>query len=273
VSDVRTASYAGTWYPGTVKELQAQLDEYLLPIEAFAAPSKIRSLVSPHAGYSYSGATAGYAYKGLDPNGYKTVVVLAPSHREALSGVAPWSRGAFETPLGMLAIDEEFCEKVFSGWDAAHPSPLAHRLEHSLEMQLPFLQRVLLDFALVPILTGEHSLDFARELADRLKAAIGEREDVLVVASTDLSHFHQAEIAEQLDGVASQCIENLDVEGLWKAARAGTCELCGLMPVLTVLSMSSARESAGSKVLKYTHSGSMTGDLSSVVGYLSAIQW
>ena len=271
MGNTREASYAGSWYPGDEKSLVATIDGYLEKADTFSPPRKPRALISPHAGYVYSGSTAAFGYGSLKEGAYRTVVVLAPSHRVPLSGVAPWKSGAYETPLGLLPIDEEFCEQAMGGWELANESNQAHRMEHSLEMQIPFLQHTLGDFKLVPIIIGTHSLSLADELAQRLFHTIGERDDVLVVASTDLSHFHRAKEAESLDGLAANYIEKIDAEGLYDAESKRECELCGIMPVTTVLKLAKMWQNIEIKVLSYTHSGMITGDNSSVVGYLSAV--
>ena len=271
MANIREASYAGSWYPGDEKGLQSTIDGFIAKAETFNAPRKIKALISPHAGYVYSGGTAAFAYGSLEKGAYSTVVVLAPSHRVPLGGVAPWAKGAYETPLGTLDIDEEFCEKALGGWEHSSQCNQAHRVEHSLEMQIPFLQHTLGQFKLVPIIIGQHSLSLAEQLAKRLFDAIGNRDDVLVVASTDLSHFHQAKEADQLDGLAAKFIEKLDASGLYEAESKRECELCGIMPVTTVLSLAKMWDNKEIKVLSYTHSGMITGDNSSVVGYLSAV--
>ncbi len=271
MGNVRKASYAGSWYPGDKDTLNSTLLGFLEKAEEFNPPRKVKALVSPHAGYVYSGPTAAYGYRCLQKGAYSTVVVLAPSHRVPLAGVAPWGSGAYQTPLGELAIDEEFSQAALGNWELSAECSQAHQVEHSLEMQIPFLQHQLGDFKLVPIIIGAHSLKIAEELAQRLHKTIGERDDVLVVASTDLSHFHGAQEAEDLDKLAASFIEAGDAEGLFGADKQRKCELCGIMPVTTVLSLAKLWSETEIKVLSYTHSGMVTGDNSSVVGYLSAV--
>jgi len=269
----REARYAGSWYPGAPRALRTDIERYLSAVDDFAPPRPVRALVSPHAGYVYSGPTAAYGYACLERDRYRTVVVLAPSHRVPFSGVAPMATGSYRTPLGDIVVDDDFCRLAFDGWKAAHDVLPAHAHEHSLEMQLPFLQCVLGAFTLVPVIIGGHDFALADELGRRLHEAIGERDDVLVVASTDLSHFHPAAQAEVLDGRAAGYIERLDGEGLFAAERAGSCELCGVMPVVGTLCLARRWGDAAVAVRSYTHSGRVTGDTSSVVGYLSAVIW
>ena len=273
MKSIREARFAGSWYPGDAVALAADLDRYFKDAEPFEAPSPVWGLVSPHAGYVYSGPTAAWAYGTLVPGAYRTVVVLAPSHRVPFGGVSPWPSGSYRTPLGSISVDADFVAAALGGWSDSQELPVAHAAEHSLEMQLPFLQRRLGSFLLVPIIIGGHSRELVRELARRLHEASAGRNDVLVVASTDLSHFHAAPEAERLDAVARECIEAVDPDGVWEAVEEGTSELCGVMPVMTVLEMARRRSGSHAKVLAYTHSGRVTGDTGSVVGYLAAALW
>lgn len=270
---VREARFAGSWYPGDAEDLTADLDRYFDAVEPFEAPSRVWGLVSPHAGYAYSGPTAAWAYRTLEPGAYGTVVVLAPSHRVPFGGVCPWPAGSYRTPLGSITVDADFVAAALGGWSESQELPVAHAAEHSLEMQLPFLQHRLGSFRLAPVIIGGHSRGLARELAGRLHEASAGRDDVLVVASTDLSHFHPAPAAERLDAVARRCIEAVDPDALWAAVEDGESELCGIMPVMTVLEMARRRSGSHAKVVAYTHSGRVTGDTGSVVGYLAAALW
>jgi len=275
--EVRRAQYAGSWYPGEKESLNEAIKSYLAQAGDLKADSvlnnltvKPKALIVPHAGYVYSAPTAAAAFSSVKNASYSTVIVLAPSHRLPFDGVAVWDNGAFATPLGEILVDIDFISELKSETSTVKSFKEPHLKEHSLEMELPFLQYLLSDFKLVPLIIGGHKLKTVESLFQALDSVIGSRSDVLVVASTDLSHFHSSKEAEKLDGSAISYIEQMDGTGLMEAATIGECELCGLMPVATVLSMESFSQ-ARCVVANYTHSGKITGDNSSVVGYVSAV--
>lgn len=276
---VRKSMFSGSWYPGDEKSLRNALEGYLSSaastVSAASTAATVdltppRAIIAPHAGYVYSASVAASAFKSIRGCSYRTVIVMAPSHRVAFNGVAAWGEGAFATPLGKIPVDEDFVSALVENSALISDFREPHESEHSLEMELPFLQYLLPPFKLVPLIIGGQSPETAGILATELDLIVDGRDDVLVVASTDLSHFHPAKKAEELDGRAIEFIRNMDGDGLLKAEEDGLCELCGLMPVSTLLSMSSF-QGAQCTITDYTHSGRVTGDNSSVVGYLSAV--
>ena len=270
---VRKAMFSGSWYPGDEKALRNAIASYIedspsLDLSENTGPPM--AIIAPHAGYVYSAPVAAAAFKSITDYSYSTVIVLAPSHRVAFNGVAAWGEGAFATPLGKIPVDEDFVSALVSNSALISDFREPHESEHSLEMELPFLQYLLPAFRLVPLIIGGQSQKTVRALAKALDILIGDRDDVLIVASTDLSHFHESEKAEKLDSQATELIRAMDSDGLMEAEVQGLCELCGLMPVATLLSLSSLK-GRQCDITGYTHSGKVTGDNSSVVGYLSAV--
>ncbi len=270
--NVRKPAMAGSWYPGTAQALSAEIDKHLDAAAKASQTGRLVALVSPHAGYMYSGPTAAYSYKNIVDEAVGTVILVGPSHRAYFSGVAAYASGAWETPLGETPVDEDLARALIgSDPDNIKAQPSAHAQEHSLEIQLPFLQRALKPgFKIVPLMMFDHSLPACRRLAASLVKAVGKRGDVLLVASTDLSHFHSDAQARKLDKVVEQSVAKFDPEGLAAALESGKCEACGGGPLVAV--MLAARELGADTavVYRYQTSGDVSGDRSQVVGYLAA---
>jgi AmmeMemoRadiSam system protein B len=270
-SRVRKPIIAGSWYPGSPEELKGDIDAYLAQAVVERIPRKPLAIVSPHAGYLYSGRVAAHAYQAVSGHTYSTVVVISPSHRAYFPAVSVWKSGAFETPLGALEVDELLCQKLLAVPGVFTDNTSPHDTEHALEIQLPFLQSVLPPFQLCPLIMGHQDPEACRGLADALRKSIGNPDEVLIVASSDLSHFHPARRAEIMDAAVARAIERFDTQGLARDLELGTSEACGGGPILTALLYAQSLSRTSSQVLAYAHSGHVTGDNSSVVGYLSAV--
>ena len=268
---VRRSVVAGSWYTDVPEALRSEIDGYLKKASIGEIPRKPAALISPHAGYMFSGKVAAYAYKAVSVRTYSTVVVISPSHRAYFPNVSVWSRGSFETPLGKIEIDEPLCEKLLQTSAVFTDDTRPHSAEHALEIQLPFLQTVLPPFKLCPLIMGRQDLDLCWGLSTALASSIENPDDVLIVASSDLSHFHPGRQAEEMDSAVARRIEEFDVEGLSRDIDASKCEACGGGPIMTALLYAKSLSRTGVKILKYAHSGHITGDNSSVVGYLSAV--
>jgi len=264
--DIRESPIAGSWYPGTKAELERTIDRYLAAVPAQPLPGELVALVAPHAGYNYSGQVAAYAYKQLVGKHFDTVVVISPSHGPYAGGVLVTRKRYYRTPLGLVevasdlvqAVDKEF-RLNFIGQDE----------EHSLEIQLPFLQRTLGDFRLVPFMLENQFYATAQGLSQAL-ATVLPAEGVLLVASTDLSHFYTYDQAVQLDRRAMADIGRFDAEGLDRDIATGRAEACGHGAVVAVLLTAKARGADKVTVLQYANSGDVTGDRWRVVGYGAA---
>lgn len=264
--EVKHPDVAGGFYPADPRELSRQIDYFIRLAESKPAEPGVLALISPHAGYSYSGSVAAYGYKAVKGASYDTVVVIAPAHRLSFRGIAVWPKGEFSTPLGSIAVDNDFSIKLMELDHSVKDIPEAFYKEHSLEVQLPFLQRVLKDFKIVPLVMGDFDLGDCRVLAHALKILSNGRR-CLVVASTDLSHYHSYQEANAMDQLTLGFIRKLDADGLYQQAQSGRAEACGLGAVLTVLAYARENRLSQAEILKYANSADVTGDYSQVVGY------
>ena len=271
MKEIREPAVAGSWYSDNAEILSKELKGYLDKATKGEIHGKIVALVSPHAGYQYSGGVAAHAYKLIEGKAFDTVVVVAPSHRALFKGASLYDRGGFRTPLGVVPIDEELSKRMMEKRKEIQFLPEAHAQEHSLEIQLPFLQMVLKTFKLVPIVMEPY---WSWESCQSLATAIAETvrgKNVLLIASSDLSHFHSHEKAVGLDKIVLNHIERFDPEGLNRDLRQGRCEACGGGPIISILLAAKALGADKGKVLKYLNSGDVTGDRSRVVGYAAGV--
>ena len=267
---IRESVIAGSWYPGRPDELEEDLEGYLAGAGAVELEGDLVGLIAPHAGYVYSGEVAAHAYRLLRDRPFSRVLILAPSHRAHFPGASIYHLGGYRTPLGVVPLDKELVEALRSRKSLIGYHARGELNEHSLEIQLPFLQAVLKDFSLVPIVMGDQSPDLCSELAEAI-AETCEGKGVLLVASSDLSHFHPYEEAVRMDRVVTECVAAYDTEGLAAALRRGDGEACGAGPMLTVMSAARKLGANKSRVLHYANSGDVTGDRHSVVGYMAGV--
>lgn len=270
---IRKSIIAGSWYPGEAARLKAEIQKYLEAAKPFSSSSKLLGVVAPHAGLMYSGPVAAFAYKNLKGLGIKTVVMIGPSHRACFEGAAIYASGEWETPLGKAGINAELSQKIIDQ-DKTHIKdlPAAHAQEHSLEIQLPFLQ-TLLDpgFEIVPIMVSNHSLASCERLAHSIVHALnGNGEGILLLASSDLSHYHSQAEAKKLDQKVVKAIENYDPEELSGDLAFEKCEACGGGPIVTVMIACKLLGADQGVVYDYRTSGDITGEKDQVVGYLAA---
>jgi AmmeMemoRadiSam system protein B/AmmeMemoRadiSam system protein A len=267
--DIRKSVIAGTWYPGDPATLTGDIRNYLKKVPAQAVGGPVVALVSPHAGYVYSGQVASYGYRLIESQRYDAVVVMGPSHRVAFHGASVYASGGYETPLGIVPVDEELAGTILKGDPVLNSDRKPHAAEHSVEIQLPFLQVVLGSFAFVPIVMGTQDYRTCEAVAEAIfRAARGK--NVLVVGSSDLSHFHSYEQAMRLDQTIVERVQKRDHRGLSRELEDGTCEACGGGPIVAAMLYAEKAGARGVKVLKYANSGDVTGDRRQVVGYLSA---
>lgn len=267
--EVRQPVVAGMFYPGSENELREAVNEHLENNPANFEAEHIFGIISPHAGYMYSGGTAASAYNLLVNKQYSKVIVISPSHREFFHGVSVFGGDAYSTPLGEIKIDTELRDKITQDNPVVRVSHLGHGAEHALEVQLPFLQSVLSNFTLLPIVIGDQSSTYVYPLAELL-AEIWDK-DTLVVASTDLSHFHSRSKADQLDGIVEDHIDKFEFESLQDDLELRKCEACGGGAVVALMKAAKIKGFNKSKVLSHTDSGDITGNTNEVVGYLSAV--
>ena len=274
-TDIRAAAVAGSWYPVSADRLAREVDEYvgLAEVDDRGAPIAI---VAPHAGLKYSGPVAAFAYRAVQHGDYDAAVLVGPSHFVAFSGVAIWPRGAWQTPFGAVQVAEEFAHAIAATSSHVIEHPPAHRREHSLEMQLPFLAHLLPGVPIVPMVMGDQDRETAFGLGETLASTIGNRTPparVLLVASSDLSHFEDAPTAQAMDAEVLREVGRLDPEGLMQALEREPRHACGGGPIVAVLHAARRMGATHARVLKYGDSGDVSGDKSSVVGYMAAGIW
>lgn len=270
--EIRRSSIAGSWYPGSPNVLRDDIEEYLNAASLEDIQGEILGVVAPHAGYVYSGGVAAYAYKPIRGKRYDTVIVISPSHRMAFPGASIYRRGGYETPLGVVPVDEEMSDVLINNSAIISDAPAAHIQEHALEIQLPFLQVVLGPFLLVPIIMGSQDRRTCESLAKSITEAAGEQR-VLIVGSSDLSHFHDYHRAVSIDQTVLQHLDQMDAVGLLNDLRSGRGEACGGGPAAVTMMAAGMRGATEARVLKYANSGDVTGDRDRVVGYTAAAFW
>ena len=272
---VRKSPIAGSWYPGEKKQLQSQIEEYLAKAKPAAIEGRICALISPHAGIQWSGQAAACGYKLLRGQKIKRVIVLGPSHYSGFRGLATSAEEYYETPLGKIKVDKETSEALYKITLFQGPRN-AELQEHSLEMQLPFLQVVIGDFLLVPLVVGELSVNDYAEAARALSPYLDA--DTIVVASSDFTHYgsrfgylpfkeNQRANLKKLDEGAIKNIIAKNFQGFLNYVDETGATICGTRPIGIVLKMLPAK--AQGAQLDYYTSGDLTGDFSSSVSYAS----
>jgi MEMO1 family protein len=257
-AEVKEPNVAGTFYPSDPVALSRQIDNFLAKADPRPMDGEIFALISPHAGYEFSGQVAGFGYKLIKDKPYKTVVILAPSHQYAFRGVSVYPQGAFRTPLGDIPVDSVFAQGLLNKNPEISFDPRAFLKEHSLEVQLPFLQKALKGFKIVPIIMGDCSFDTCQELAGLLRSVIAGRKDVLVVASTDMYHGYDYQEALLFDNPTLEAVKAMDASGLYEGLKAGKFQLCGGYGVVAALILSRDLGHKKVQVLKYTDSAQVT---------------
>jgi AmmeMemoRadiSam system protein B len=274
---VRRAAVAGSWYPSQAAPLAADVERYLVEADVDAVPPP-RAVVAPHAGLRYSGPVAAYSYKAAAVARYSTIVLVGPSHFVPFRGVSLWPDGAWQTPFGPVAVDQSLAASIAS----AAPSlvierPDAHGREHSLELQLPFVAHIWPAATIVPLVMGQQTRATAMALGNAVAAAIAARPpatgEVLLVASSDLSHYEDATTAASMDAVVMRHVQAHDPEGLMTALEQEPRHACGGGPIVSVLQAARLLGAAHAQILHYADSGDVSGDKSSVVGYMAAAVW
>jgi AmmeMemoRadiSam system protein B len=265
---IRRAARAGTWYPGNPAALAADLDAYCRDVPR-RFPGDVSAIVAPHAGLVYSGPVAAYAYAPLAGRVYDAVVLVGPSHFVAFEGVAVVPRGAFDTPFGPIPIADDLAAALMAASPLVHERPSAHDREHSLEMHLPFIAHMLPGVPIVPLVMGHQSPQTVAGLAEALGRVWGDRR-LLLVASSDLSHYHDARRAAELDRVITDAIGTFDPDALARALASCPDHACGGGPIGAVMRAARARGARDARVLCYRDSGDVSGDKTAVVGYVAA---
>jgi MEMO1 family protein len=272
--DIRPSPIAGQWYPGDPKRLSITVDAYIQEAKLPLIEGQVMGIVAPHAGYPYSGPVAGYAFailQGLQP---ELVSVVSPMHYPYSEPFLTTAHEAYETPLGIVPVDKAAVEKLnqLLGKEFGFGLASVRRdREHSLEIELPFLQRAIRsEFKLLPVMVREQSRRGARILGKCLAETVRDR-NALLVASTDLSHFYPQELANDLDEVMLARIEAFDPDGVIRVEEEGRGFACGRGALAAVLWAAKDLGANSVKILRHATSGDVTGDLSQVVGYGAAV--
>ncbi|MBN1349480.1 AmmeMemoRadiSam system protein B [candidate division KSB1 bacterium] len=273
-TDIRKPVSADRFYPGNKNKLIKQIDDLLSNTTSSRIDGQIRGIIAPHAAYVYSGSAAAEAYIQLKNRHYDVVAVIAATHyHETIRGVSVFNGAAYQTALGLVPVAQALANALIRRDDKLISTFSGHRQEHSLEIQLPFLQTVLSEFQIIPIVVLDQDYELYTILGENL-AQILAGKNALIVASSDLSHYHSDALARKLDSVTIEHIKNFDYQGLADDLSHDVCEACGGGPMISAMI---ACEKLGAKkveILKYMTSGDvMDFDKSRVVGYLSAAMY
>ncbi len=274
---IRKSPIAGKWYPGNADELQATVDDYLARAERVATDDELIALISPHAGYPYSGQTAAHAYRQLEQTQFDTVVLLGPSHYDDFGAIGVSTKNYYATPLGKIELDQDWIAKLSR---KIILTPVERDREHSLEIQLPFLQRTLPHFKLVPLMlstpfyiVGTRAMETCAQLAHAL-AELAHEQRVLFVASSDLSHLPDYRAVQKFDARFADLLATFNIPGLANYAwQTGECRACGDAPIITTLLATKQLGADRVRLLHRTNSADVTGEREHadyVVGYLAA---
>jgi AmmeMemoRadiSam system protein B len=259
----RKAAVAGQFYPREPERLREAVQHYLDASEVEPAPGRVEALIVPHAGYVYSGPTAGFAFARVRGGRIRRVVLLGCSHRFAISTASVYNRGGFETPLGTFPIDVDLADAITEAIGVSSREP--HLFEHSLEVQLPFLAVSLGVVPIVPVLFGAPAREWHGEAGEALARLADD--ETLVVISTDLSHYLREDEANSLDHATLDAVLNHDWRSFIESVRREEAQLCGASAVAAGLAYADARGATDWHLLDYRTSAAASGDYTRVVGY------
>jgi AmmeMemoRadiSam system protein B/AmmeMemoRadiSam system protein A len=268
---IKEPNVAGGFYSADPKELSDSVDYLKQSTGPVPADRKVEIAIAPHAGYPYSGPVAAYTFKAIARNHYKTVVIIGPSHYFPFEGISIWPKGGFKTPLGTVPVDEDFAQALLKENPKFQFLPYVFEQEHAIEVELPFLQKTFDSVKIVPILMGNPDPQVCRDLAVALDKLIGTRDDVLILISSDMSHYYTYDVANQMDALTLQAIKEIDPKKFFEGCISRKMEMCGFVPVTTALLYARLRGIKHVEILKHANSGDTSGDKSRVVGYSSVI--
>jgi len=267
---VKSPAVAGSFYPAEKKSLAADVERYISQPADSPDEGRLLAVVAPHAGYMYSGAVAGYSFARLRGKDIRTIIMLGPTHYSAISGAAIYPGGGMMTPLGTIQVDEALARSIASDRDGVRLIAEPFEKEHSLEVQLPFLQGTLKEFKVVPILIGRMTTESYRHLSDRIATILKNDDNALLVISTDLSHYHDSKTASDMDRKVLDAVERLSAGDLERLLQSGEGEACGGGPVLYGMAAARGAGATEAKIYKYADSSAVSGDTRRVVGYGAA---
>jgi AmmeMemoRadiSam system protein B len=266
---IRPPAVAGRFYPDNADRLRADVDSFLAG-GANENKISVRACLVPHAGYMYSGAVAGEVYGRIEIPG--RVVLLGPRHFPHGAPLAIVSEGSWQTPLGMAAIDRPLAEKILRAFPLMREDAVAQSTEHSLEVQIPFLQRLIPSFTFVPIVIGPAQWDVLEALGHTLASVIAaEREPVLLIASSDMNHYESDAVTRVKDRKAIDAILGLDARKLFDTVRNEKISMCGYAAAVAVLIAARELGATSAELVRYATSGEVNGDMQEVVGYAGMV--
>lgn len=268
-TDVRPSPIAGRWYPGGEAPLAAAADGYMERAADVVISGKVVGLIVPHAGYAYSGPIAGHAFRLVRGASYDRVVICSPMHSYSPAPILTTGHAAYGTPLGRIPVDRDALAALDTKISL---TAVRGDSEHSLEIELPFLQRALTEpFRLLPLMLRDQSYEGAKALGKALAEIIKDDQQTLFVASSDLSHFYPEKEANRLDRLMLDCVEAFDPAGVIRLDDQGKAFACGRAAIATVLVAARELGADEVKVVGYGTSGDTSGDRSQVVGYGAAV--
>ncbi|HPS39813.1 MAG TPA: AmmeMemoRadiSam system protein B [Candidatus Cloacimonadota bacterium] len=266
----RKVQHAGTFYPRFANHLKSDIEEWTAGFPEPERKGRTIALIVPHAGYMYSGKCAAKGFHSISNEHIETFIILHPSHQGNSFDVSVSPFDSYETPLGDIMLDEELAD-YFSGFYPQTIHDGYHQREHSMEIQLPLIKQYFPQAKICPIMFGRQTPEVSEELATILYGLFMKNEKpIALVVSTDLSHYHPAAVANELDRVVQQHVLDLDADSLWADSLIDDCEACGIGGLMTALKMAKLFSAARSEIIEYTHSGRVSGNNSQVVGYLAA---
>lgn len=265
--NVKAPSVAGAFYPADAAELRNMVDGFLAKADAGPVNGRLIALIAPHAGYQYSGHVAAYSYNQLKDREIDTVILIGPSHHAAINGASVYAKGSMRTPLGDIKINEKIAKSLLEGKSHVVFDPAAFEKEHSLEVQMPFLQRTLKQFTIVPVLIGRPTRESFGHLTERLTDVLRRNRKAIIIASTDMSHYHDYGFANRMDRKTVDAVLRMSLEDVEKYLMTGEGEMCGGYPVLFTMAIARQLGATNGVQFMYANSGDVTDDKSRVVGY------
>jgi AmmeMemoRadiSam system protein B len=267
---IRKPVVAGMFYPGSPSQLRKDVQSMLAETPPRPDVGRVVAAIVPHAGYMYSGQTAAAAYATLRKSDAETVVIVSPSHREHFFSASIYEGDGYETPLGVVDIDATLRARLVKSDEHITSGTEGHRGEHAIEVQLPFLQEVLPGRKILPIVMGDQQRQLCYLLGQKLGDCL-KGKPVILIASSDLSHYYRYDIAEQLDRVIVEDVIQFEHGKLMSDLESDKTEACGGGPIVAVLMAAAQLGGTKATILAHCNSGDITGDKDGVVGYMSAV--
>ena len=269
MNKVREPAVSGMFYPASPEELKDQINFLMERNKPTRLFDDIVGIVSPHAGYPYSGGSAAVAFNVLKKVDFNTVIIISPSHSEYFQGICIYNGDAYQTPLGEVSINKDVRDRLVEESELIYTGIDGHGSEHALEVQIPFLQIIKDEFSIIPIVIGDQRSINIDDLAKALSKVMDDK--TVIISSSDLSHFHSKEEADRLDLIVENHITDFTFEELQSDLDNNNCEACGGGGIVALMKTAELLNKRNTFVLSRTDSGTVTGDYSRVVGYLSAV--